>query len=203
MNISDDFPMTLELEAGLDPRGNVGPVAVAFGLYPMRNDEKSRAAGHDVFDEIEHVKIAVPGDKSSLFFQPSTEKHRQRFPQAYAAFKNRAQTPVEGTPIENWAAINRAVALTLRSAHIATIEAFAAVHEGNIDKLGVSNARELQAKAKAHLAQQVDGAATLKLAAEKQELRIVSRRWRRSSQRWRRSMPAAVRAQQRRPTRRQ
>ncbi len=169
MNFSDDFPMALELEAGMDARF-VPPVMVAFGLYPMIDQAASKLAGHDVFVEVEHVKIAIPGDRTSLFFQPSTEKHRERFPQAYANFKNRAEVPSTGTPIEQWAGITRAVAMTLRAAHISTVEAFAAVHDGNIDRLGISNARELQARAKAFIAQQTDSAATAKLASEKAEL---------------------------------
>lgn len=169
MQISDDFPMSTEVESGLNPQF-VPPVLVAFGMYPMRDDAKSKVAGHDVFVDVEHVKIAIPGDKNSLFFQPATDVHRKRFPNAYASYKTREREPVEGMPVEQWAAINRSIALTLKAANIPTVEAFAAVHQGNIDRIGISNARELQAMARAFLEQAKDNAAVAKIAAEKQAL---------------------------------
>lgn len=167
MRLSDDFPMIMEREAGM--RDDVPQVSVAFGLYPMLDGRKTQEAGHDVYRDVEHVKIAVPGDRNSLFFQPSNESYRRRFPQAFAAYKQREKAPVEGMPIEEWAPISRSLALTLRAAHIDTVEALAAVHDGNIDRVG-SNGRELREKARAWLADAKTGAETLRLAGEKQGL---------------------------------
>lgn len=169
MDFSDDFPMIAEVEAGQNPN-YVPAVMVAFGMYPMRDGAKSVEAGHDVYVEVEHVKIAIPGDRNSLFFQPATDVYRNRFPKAYDAFKKRGTEAVVGLPVEQWAAVNRSIALTLKAANIPTVEALASVHDGNIDRIGISNARELQAKAKAFLAQAKDSAATAKLAADKQAL---------------------------------
>lgn len=172
--LSDEFPMMLEVET--DQRNgmqmqNCPPVQVAFGLAPLINDKKSKLAGHDVFDDVEFVKIAIPGERSSLYFQPSSEVHHKRFPKSYAAYKQRSAgvATKEGMPIENWAPVSRSLALTMKAAHIHTVEALAAVHEGHIDKLGF-NAREMRAKAQAWLKEAKDGAATIALAAEKQQL---------------------------------
>lgn len=177
----DEFPMMLETEAdpmtGQPTVANMEtgkletPVAVSFGSYPMKNDTKSREVGHDFFEEVEFVKIAVPGDKMSLYFQPAQDTHRRRFPKAYAAFKARTSgaVAIDGMPIEQWAGVSRSAALTLRAAHIHTVEALANVHDGHIERLGTSG-RELRAKAKAFLAQAKDSAETMKLAAEKKEL---------------------------------
>jgi hypothetical protein len=166
--LSDDFPMTMEREAGM--REDVPPVAVAFGLYPAVDSAKSKAAGHDVYKDVEFVKIAIPGDRNSLFFQPAEDSHRRRFPQAYAAYKAREKRDgIEGMPIEQWAPVSRSVALNLKAMHVHTVEALAAVHEGYIDKIG-TNGRELREKAKAWLADAKSGAAAQQLAAEKQGL---------------------------------
>jgi hypothetical protein len=167
MQLSDDFPMMMEKEAGMHE--HVPPVAVAFGLYPVIDTGKSKAAGHDVYKDVEFVKIAIPGDRNSLFFQPAEPTHRQRFPQAYAAYKQREKAPTEGMPIEQWAPVSRSVALNLKAIHIHTVEALAAVHDGHVDKIG-ANGRELRTKAQAWLAEARDGAATQKLAADKQAL---------------------------------
>ena len=170
--LSDDFPMLMEIEVDQNTSAtmqNCPPVTVAFGLYPLLDKKATKAAGHDVYKDAEFVKIAIPGDRNSLYFQPADDRQRKRFPKAYDAFKRRGTHPVEGMPIEQWAVISRSVAMTLRAAHIQTVESLAAVHDGHIDKLGF-NARELRGKAQAWLAQAKDGAATMALAEEKKAL---------------------------------
>lgn len=164
---SDDFPMIMEVEAGLPQ--NSPPVAVAFGLNPIRDKAKSEAAGHDVYVDVEFVKIAIPGDRNSLYFQPATEVHKRRFPKAYEAFRQRDSKAIEGMPIENWAPVSRALAMTLKAAHIHTVEALAEVHEGHIDRIG-ANGRELREKARAWLLDAKEGAAAQQLASEKKQL---------------------------------
>ncbi len=170
--LSDDFPLTMEVEIDPNsgaPRVNCPPVGVAFGLEPIVDKKASKEAGRDVYKDVEFVKIAIPGDRNSLYFQPADDRVRARFPRAFEAFKRRDATPIQGTPIEQWAAVSRSLALTLRAAHIPTVEALAAVHDGLVDKLGAQG-RELRGKAIAWLAQAAGGAATMALASEKKQL---------------------------------
>lgn len=169
VNFDDDFPMLLERETGMPDY--VPAVAVAFGKYYERDDVKSAEAGHEVYRDVVFVKIAVPGDKSSLYFQPMQDSHKNRFPRAFAAFQEREKGSegLLGLPIEQWAPISRSVAMTLKAAHIHTVEALAEVHDGHIDKIGVDG-RGLRGKAQAFLAQARDSSAILKEAAEKKEL---------------------------------
>jgi hypothetical protein len=167
-SFGDDFPMIMEVDANENP-AFCPPLAVSFGMHPVKDGAASKKAGHDVFKDVEHVKIVVPGDKFSLHFQPATQRERERFPKAYAAFKARETKAVQGMPIEQWAPINRSLALTLKACHIDTVEALAAVHDSQLDKFGF-NVRELRNKAIAWLADSQSGAAALSLAAEKQAL---------------------------------
>lgn len=165
--MNDEIPLMLEREAGMAE--HVPPVAVGFGLHPIKNGLKSKKAGYDVFDEQLFIKVAIPGDRNSLYLQPASPEHQRRFPRAYDAYQRREHTHVEeGMPIENWAPISRATALTLRSLHIHTVEALAAVHEGHIDRL--PQGRELQGKAKAWLESATSSAALMAAAKEKQDL---------------------------------
>lgn len=168
MTFDDGFPLMAEIEAGLDPRYYT-PMMVAFGYEPMKDAKKSAEAGYDVFVDVEFVKIATPGDKYSLYFQPATDQHRKRFPKAYAAFKDRGVKPTEGMPLEQWPPISKSMVMSLKALHVHTVEALASVHEGNIDKLGYS-ARELRDKARAYLANAQDSAATMRVEAEKKAL---------------------------------
>lgn len=171
MQFDDEFPMSLEVEFNPNPHNPYPPVAVAFGMYHQLDDAKTVESGYGFYRDVEFVKIAVPGDKNSVVFQPAADSHRRRFPKAYADFQARTAGAEarEGMPIEQWAPISRSVAMTLRGAHIHTVEALAAVHDGHIDRIG-TNGRELRAKAVAFLEQARDSSAVLKLAADKKEL---------------------------------
>lgn len=164
----DDIIMMLEREAGTPP--DTPMVGVGFCLYPVQNEEKSAQAGRPVYEEKEFVRIVVPGDRNSVVFQPATETHKQRFPRAYEAFKNRTQIAQEGTPLEHWPPISRAAVLTLKAAHISTVEALAQVSDANLQQLGMGM-RELREQARAYMQHAKDGAAIHKLAAENQKLR--------------------------------
>lgn len=171
MQLDDEFPLILEVEFNPNPHNDYPPVLVGFGVYHELDDVKTVEAGHEVYRDVDFVKIVVPGDKNTMVFQPASDTHRRRFPKAYAEFKARtagAETR-QGLPIENWAPINRSVAMTLRAAHIHTVEALAVVHDSHIDRIG-TNGRELRAKAIAFLEQAKDSSAVIRLAAEKKEL---------------------------------
>ncbi len=169
MIFDDNCPMMMEREFGVPE--SVPQVAVGFCLMPSEDKKKSNEAGRPIFREREYVKIVIPGDKNAEYFQPSTDKERKRFPQAYQSFKNRESGPVEeGTPIEQWPQVTRAMALTLKASSIHTVEALASVHDGNIGKIG-NNAHELRAKAQAFIATAKDAAHAHKLAAENQALK--------------------------------
>jgi hypothetical protein len=168
MIFDDNCPMMTEREFGAPE--HVPQILVGFCMVPKEDKHKSKAAGYPVFREQEYVKLIVPGDKQSEYFQPSTEKDRKTYPSAYQAFKNRESKPVvEGMPIEQWPQVTRALAMTLRAAGIHTVEALAAVHDGNIGKVA-SNGQELRAKAKAFLETAKDSAASQALAAENAKL---------------------------------
>lgn len=161
--MSDEIPLMMEREAGAPDF--ITQIAVGFGLLPVEDSSESAKAGRPVFVDREFFSAKVPGDKNTHSLRLATDKDKQRFPRAYAAFQQRGLVPMQGTPLEEWPQVTRAQALTLKAAGVHTVEAMAEVHDGHIDKLG-GNARELKAKAKAYLAQAADTAAASKLAAE-------------------------------------
>lgn len=165
--MTDDIPLILEREAGL--ADHFPQVAVGFGFMPMQDHKKSQTAGHPVFKDVEFCKIVVPGDKQSVYCQPAKDEDRHRFPKAYAAFKNRESTPLEGLPIEQWPQVTRAMSMTLKAMHVHTVEALAEVNDANLGNLGQFG-RDLRAKAQAYVKQAGDSAALNKMAEEKRAL---------------------------------
>jgi hypothetical protein len=163
----DEISLFMEVEAGLPQHAT--PVAVGFGLYPKQNRKATEKAGRPIFDDVEYVKIITPGEKNTVFFQPATDQHRQRFPKAYARFKAGNVVPEQGTPLEQWPAIARSQVMSFKAIGIHTVEAMAAVHDGNVEALG-HGGRELREKARGYIRQAEDTAAVQKLAAEKQAM---------------------------------
>jgi hypothetical protein len=165
--MNEEIPMILERETGAPEQ--VNPIAVGFGLVPEMDGAATAKAGHPVFREVEYCKKAVPGNRQSIALQPATDQDKERFPKAYAAFKERGAKPITGLPVEEWPIITRSQAMTLRAMHIHTVEALANVNEANVGSLG-QGGRELIAKAKGYVQQASEGAALAQMAAEKQQL---------------------------------
>lgn len=72
---------------------------VEFHRVPMLNQHKSREAGRAVYDEIDHVIIRVPGDKSTVIDAPVDAIYAQRFADRYAKWKAGQADAVTGTPL--------------------------------------------------------------------------------------------------------
>lgn len=167
MFISDEFPMIMEREAGLPP--HYPPMAVGFGISPLIDQMKTASAGHDVYSDVLFVKIATPGDRNSLYFQPATDTHKKRFPAAWQEYqKQEGRAGQSGLPVEQWAMISRSTSLNLRVAHIHTVEALSELGDEHLGS--VANGRELREKAKLFIRQRSDGAAVAKAATDKQKL---------------------------------
>jgi hypothetical protein len=168
MFISDDFPMTMEREFGLPP--HYPPMAVGFGMAPLLDDEETAKKGFEVYRDVLFVKIATPGDRTSLYFQPAQDSHKKRFPHAWGEYtKRETRAGQEGLPVEQWAQISRSTALNLKVVHIHTVEALAEMGDDHIGN--VSSGRELRERARLFLKQRADASVITKVASEKQQLK--------------------------------
>lgn len=96
-----------------------------FYIEPVKNNNKSREAGRDVFEDKVFVLILCPGQTKSETRRPMQEIDKREYPQAWADFQNGNKEPtVSGTPIE-YLGISPSRAKELRSAHIYTVEQMA------------------------------------------------------------------------------
>ncbi len=162
--MSEEVQMMMEREAGAPQQ--VPQLGVGFFVRPVQHSKQSKLAGHPVFVDREWFVCVVPGDRNSRIERPATDMDKRRFPVSYAAFKaTETKAPVNGFRIEEWPQVTRAMAMTLKAAHIDTVEALAEVGDGNIDKIGHSG-RELRSKAQAFVAMAKDSAAVQAIKAE-------------------------------------
>lgn len=72
---------------------------VEFYRKPVLQPGKSREAGRAVYEEVDYVRIHVPGDKASVIERPVSEHDAQRFADRYAKWKAGQAEAVTGTPL--------------------------------------------------------------------------------------------------------
>ena len=72
---------------------------VEFYRKPVLQPGKSREAGRAVYEEIDYVRIHVPGDKSSVIERPVSQQDVFRFQDRYNKWKAGQEEAVSGTPL--------------------------------------------------------------------------------------------------------
>lgn len=73
---------------------------VQFGTFPHLDQDQSDKEGRPIYTEEVYIMIMVPGERD-IVHRPAWEKDFERFPQQYAAFKNKqSQDTASGTPLK-------------------------------------------------------------------------------------------------------
>lgn len=142
---------------------------VQFFVKARKNNAKSETEGKPAFDNVEYVRILLPGDKNTEVIRPAHDGDRERFARQYAAFQAKRDQAMEGTPIEQWPVMDPATVEMCKEVKLFTVEQIAGLNDQQIQKLGMGF-RELQKKAKAFLAFAKDTALPQKQAAEIERL---------------------------------
>ncbi|WP_141339703.1 hypothetical protein [Bradyrhizobium sp. USDA 3458] len=138
----------------------------------IQNMAASEKEGRPIFEEKEMVEVRIPGDKLFSWVGEVSDKHRQRWPDVYAAFKRGEERAASGTPLEQWPnpSLTKARVAELKSANILSVEELAGVPDSTLPKLGMG-ARELRDQARAYIDAAKGGAENAKMAAELAQLR--------------------------------
>ena len=89
-----DFSKPDETRFGADNK-----LYVEFFRKPVLQPGKSREAGRAVYEEVDYVRIHVPGDKSSVVERPLSEQDVFRFQDRYNKWKAGQDEAVTGTPL--------------------------------------------------------------------------------------------------------
>lgn len=86
---------------GLDESRFAGDAKLYVQFYrkPVQHPGLSREAGRAIYQEVDFIKIMVPGDKLSVIDRPVDEIDRRRFADRYAKWQAGAGAAVEGTPL--------------------------------------------------------------------------------------------------------
>lgn len=147
----------------------------------IQNNFQTEQHGRPIFDEVIFVEVICPGSTNSIptfeverryckeagIGTPSRTSHYERFAKFIEDFKSteEANKDLTGTPITEWSEVSKSLAASMRAQKIYTVEALAALPDGELSKVG-PDGRTWRAKAQAWLEASKDSAAVTRLAAE-------------------------------------
>jgi hypothetical protein len=130
-----------------DPNDNCRPL---FRWEAKQNSAKSKVEGRPIFDQVPFVTIMSPGDNKNVIDAKVNDDHKSRWPRQWEAFQKGSEQPLNGTPINEWPALNMAQVAELKALNIFSIEQLA-----NLDDRGTQEMTglvTLKQQAQAHLA---------------------------------------------------
>jgi len=130
-----------------DPNDNCRPL---FRWEAKQNSAKSKVEGRPIFDQVPFVTIMSPGDNKNVIDAKVSDDHKSRWPRQWEAFQKGSEQPLNGTPINEWPALNMAQVAELKALNIFSIEQLA-----NLDDRGTQEMTglvTLKQQAQAHLA---------------------------------------------------
>lgn len=90
----------------------------------LQNETRTVEEGRPIFDDVECIKIIVPGDKNNVIDRPATKQDRLRFAKQYEGYKagKTEDTQVGGTPLTEWPFLSRGQVEELKYLGIRTVE---------------------------------------------------------------------------------
>lgn len=125
------------------------------------DEAASAREGRPIYREEERVKVIMPGNALHIPVFKVSQEHIDRWPEQYKAFKEQREPAVDGTPLEEWPILNKAMVAELKHLHIRTVEEMANVSDAVLQRLGMGG-RHLKEAALAFL----DDAARIALTEE-------------------------------------
>lgn len=131
-----------------------------FHFEEVMNEAASAAQGRPIYVSEERVQFLMPGSPNQPVFRVNDE-HRQRWPEQYAAFKKGEEHAVDGTPLEQWPLLTRAMVLELKGVGILTVEQCADLPDALLHRINMAG-RQIRDHAKAYL----DDAAAIAFATK-------------------------------------
>lgn len=136
-----------------------------FYIKPVQNNFRSEQEGRPIFEDMEYVEIAIPGDMRAVVDRRVKPEDKARWPKYYEAFKANQEFFGEGLPLTEWSGVTRSQVEELRFFKIRTVEQLAAIDDANLAALG-HGGRTLRSQAQAFLESAKGGEPAAKLIAD-------------------------------------
>jgi hypothetical protein len=156
--------LTLGLGGGSQLAAMNQGITPYFFLEPIENPRRTAEEGRPIFEDQERVRLFVAGDLYNQVVHPVDHAMRERFPEAYRAFKEKGEMHIDGTPLRQWALLKPSEIAEFHALKIYNVEGLAQIPDSSLQRAhGLSEWRE---KARAWLATAKDSAAAVKYAEE-------------------------------------
>jgi hypothetical protein len=130
---------TFDSDPNLFLKANAGDESlfVVFYMGVARNEAASEENGRPIFDDVECVRIIVPGDKNNIIDRPARDSDRGRFAKQYGLFKAGAkeEEQLSGTRLNEWPFLTRAQCEEFKFLGIRTVEQLAEVRDDIVSKV--------------------------------------------------------------------
>lgn len=114
-------------------RANAGDdtLFVVFYMGVIQNEGKTTEAGRPMFDDVECVRIMVPGDRNNVIDRPASQQDKARFAKQYAMFTQgrKEDDQVTGTRLTEWPFLTRGQCEEFRYLGLRTVEQLAEVND--------------------------------------------------------------------------
>jgi len=140
---------------------------IEFFRKPVMQPGKSREAGRAVYEEVDYVRIHVPGDKSSVIERPLSQQDVFRFQDRYNKWKAGQEEAVTGTPLSALPGMNASKVEEYKFFKIITVEQLADAND-NLGGKFMSFQQDKQ-RAKAFMEVAANNAPIEKMNAELQK----------------------------------
>lgn len=136
---------------------------VVFYRGAKLNDQKTSEAGRPVHDDVDFIRIVVPGQRDTVVAE-ADYSYQQRFPKQWAQYKANAEQFGSGTPLSEVTWLTPAQIADMRAMNIRTVEQLAAVPDSNAH--AVMGFHGLKQRAVAYLEAAAGNAPLIKLQSE-------------------------------------
>jgi hypothetical protein len=143
-----------------------------FYIEPVRNGFKSSQEGRDIYEDREHIKILIAGDKHTEVVREVTAEDKERFHEAYSRFKRAAseREQIVGTPLTACTFLSASICKELEFFNVYTVEQAAGLSDTAKQSIGMG-ANDIVAKCKAFLEASKDQGHVTHLAAENERMK--------------------------------
>jgi hypothetical protein len=106
-----------------------GGIRPKFFMEAVQDEVATAQQGRPIFRMEERYELFIAGNPFTVPAGRITDEQRQRWPREYEAFKRGEEAPIEGTPLEEWPAVNKANVKELKYLEIHTIEDLATLSD--------------------------------------------------------------------------
>lgn len=137
---------------------------VQFYLRAVLNNFKSSQKGRPIFDEVDYVRIIVPGDKNTIVDTKVTPEYAHRFADRFEKYRKNQSQAVSGTPLEVWPQMTVGQVAELKAMNVHTVEQLATLPDNLAQR--IMGSHDLRRRANAFLDAAAGEATNTKMASE-------------------------------------